>query len=262
VSTASRASLEQGTAIAIRGLSVAYGGSLALDGIELDIQRRAISGLIGPNGAGKTTLLRAIVGMLKPRAGQVRVLGQPIDAVRQRVAYVPQREQVDWQFPVSVLDVVLMGRYGRLGLGRRPTARDRLLALEALEALEMSAYASRQISELSGGQQQRVFLARALVQEAEVLLLDEPFNGIDSTTQLLIFDLLEQLRDAGATVLLSTHDLHAVEQRCDGMIALNRRVIACGPTPKVFVPEVLQATYGSRATTLHMGESAVLIYDR
>jgi len=248
-------------AIEVRGVSVAYGSQLALEGVSVGVPRQAITGLIGPNGAGKTTLLRAIVGMLPLRTGTVRVLGQPINTLRQRVAYVPQREQVDWHFPISVLEVVLMGRYGRLGLGRRPRARDKLLALEALAQLEIDTYAGRQISELSGGQQQRVFLARALVQEAEVLLLDEPFNGIDTTTQELIFDLLEHLREQGSSVLLSTHDLHAVEQRCDGMIALNRRVVACGPVPKVFVPDVLQATYGSRATTLSLGERSLVIYD-
>lgn len=233
-------------AIVIDGLSVAYGAQVVLEQITLALPRATIIGLIGPNGAGKTTLLKTLVGAQRPLTGTVRVLGQPVAAVRQRIAYVPQRSAVDWSFPLSVLDVVVMGRYGQLGVWRRPGKHDRAIALQALEQVGLLQRRHCLIGELSGGQQQRVFLARALAQQADLLLLDEPFNGIDTTTQALIFDLLCQQRQQGKTILLSTHDLHSVERNCDLLVALNRRLIAYGPVAAVFTAPVLRSTFGAQ----------------
>ena len=246
------------TALDLNDVTVAYGTHAILDRITLSLPSAQIIGLIGPNGAGKTTLLKAIVGANRVVSGRIRVLGQPIAAVRQRVAYVPQRSDVDWSFPLSVLDVVLMGRYGRLGLWRRPGKADRAIALHALEQVRLHKRQHCQIGELSGGQQQRVFLARALVQEADLLLLDEPFNGIDTTTQGVIFDLLCQQRSQGRTVLLSTHDLHSVEQNCDQLVALNRRIIAHGSVAAVFNAPILQATFGSQVAIVGDQQTVVL----
>jgi manganese/zinc/iron transport system ATP- binding protein len=245
-------------AIELSEVTVAYGANTILDHLTLTLPAGQIIGLIGPNGAGKTTLLKALVGANPLVSGRIRVLGEPIAAVRQRVAYVPQRSAVDWSFPLSVLDVVLMGRYGRLGLWRRPGKRDRDLALHALEQVRLDKRRHCQIGELSGGQQQRVFLARALVQQADLLLLDEPFNGIDTTTQSVIFDLLCEQRNMGRTVLLSTHDLHSVEQNCDQLVALNRRIVAFGPVDAVFTAPVLHSTFGSQVTMVG-GEQTIVI---
>jgi manganese/zinc/iron transport system ATP- binding protein len=239
-------------------VTVAYGTSVVLDNISLKLPQAQIIGLIGPNGAGKTTLLKAIVGAQRTMRGRVSVLGQPVNVVRQRVAYVPQRGDVDWSFPLSVLDVVLMGRYGQLGIWRRPSKQDRELALHALEQVRLVKRRACQIGELSGGQQQRVFLARAMVQQADLLLLDEPFNGIDTTTQTVIFDLLCQQRQQGRTVLLSTHDLHSVEQNCDQLVALNRRVIAFGTVEQVFTAPVLQSTFGANLAVVGENQTMVI----
>jgi len=244
-------------AIQLENITVAYGSTVVLDALNLAIHSGQMIGLIGPNGAGKTTLLRTIVGALKPSRGSVQVLGQPLKQVRNRVAYVPQRRDVDWSFPVSVFDVVLMGRYGHLGVWRRPGKRDREMALHALEQVGLAARRHCQIGELSGGQQQRVFVARALAQEADLLLLDEPFNGIDTTTQGVIFDLLYAQRQQGRTVLLSTHDLHSVEQNCDQLVALNRTIVAAGPVDAVFTPPVLRATFGGHIAIV--GEHSVAV---
>jgi manganese/zinc/iron transport system ATP- binding protein len=247
-------------AIELQDATVAYGANIVLDHLTLSVPGAQIIGLIGPNGAGKTTLLKAIVGANRLLSGTIRVLGQPVGSVRQRVAYVPQRRDVDWSFPLSVLDVVLMGRFGRLGIWRRPGKQDREIALHALEQVRLSKRRDCQIGELSGGQQQRVFLARALAQQAELLLLDEPFNGIDTSTQTVIFELLCQQRNQGHTVLLSTHDLHSVEQNCDQLVALNRRIVASGPVEQVFTAPVLRSTFGSQLAVV--GDTHTLIVDK
>ncbi|HEX6291928.1 MAG TPA: metal ABC transporter ATP-binding protein [Herpetosiphonaceae bacterium] len=247
-------------AIELEDATVAYGAHVVLDHITLKVPAAQIIGLIGPNGAGKTTLLKAIVGATRLLSGRVRVLGQPIESVRQRVAYVPQRRDVDWSFPLSVLDVVLMGRYGRLGIWKRPRRHDREIALHALEQVRLGGRRDCQIGELSGGQQQRVFLARALAQEADLLLLDEPFNGIDTTTQSVIFDLLCEQRNQGHTVLLSTHDLHSVEQNCDQLVALNRGIVAFGPVDQVFTAPILRSTFGSQVAVV--GDEQAVIVNR
>ncbi len=203
--------------------------------------------IVGPNGAGKTTLIKAILGLVKPAAGQALVHGRPYAEQRQLVAYVPQRGSVDWDFPTSVLDVVLMGRYGRLGWVRRPGSADRAAAREALDQVGMSELAGRQISQLSGGQQQRVFLARALVQDAEVYFMDEPFQGVDATTEQAIVELLRALRENGKTVVVVHHDLQTVPEYFDQVTLLNVRRIASGPVADCFTEENLRRTYGGRA---------------
>jgi manganese/zinc/iron transport system ATP- binding protein len=244
--------------IEVRHLTVAYHGAVALDDVSVSFPARAVTAIIGPNGAGKTTLLHTIMGLQPHQAGTIALFGQPVRRARRRVAYVPQREAVDWQFPVTVRDVALMGRYAASPPGRRPTAADRALAADALAQVGMTDYADRQIGTLSGGQQQRVFLARALAQRAEVLLLDEPFAGIDAASQETIYQLLATLKDAGQTVLLSTHDLISVRAHCDYLLCLNRRVVAFGPARATFRLDVLERAYGGRLFHLHEGEGVLL----
>lgn len=237
-------------ALTVTDLTVAYHEKPVLWDIDLDVPQGVLMAIVGPNGAGKTTLLKAIMGMIKPAAGQVRVLGKSYDDQRKRVGYVPQRGTVDWDFPTSVLDVVMMGRYGDLGWFRRPGKRERDLALQALEKVGMSAFAARQISQLSGGQQQRVFLARALVQEAEIYFMDEPFQGVDATTERAIIAILQELRAAGKTVIAVHHDLQTVPEYFDWVLLLNVRKIASGPVGHIFTPENLRQTYGGRVAFL------------
>ena len=234
-------------AVEVTDLTVAYGEKPVLWDVDLDVPRGVLMAIVGPNGAGKTTLMRAILGMVKPAAGQALVYGRPYAEQRRLVAYVPQRGTVDWDFPTSVLDVVLMGRYGRLGWVRRPGAADRAAAREALEQVGMTELAGRQISQLSGGQQQRVFLARALVQGAEVYFMDEPFQGVDATTEKAIVELLRTLRAGGKTVVAVHHDLQTVPEYFDQVTLLNVRRIASGPVEECFTEENLRRTYGGRA---------------
>jgi manganese/zinc/iron transport system ATP- binding protein len=234
-------------AVEVTDLTVAYGEKPVLWDVDLEVPTGVLMAIVGPNGAGKTTLIRAILGMVKPAAGRAVVFGRPYDEQRRRVGYVPQRGSVDWDFPTSVLDVVLMGRYGRLGWVRRPGAADRAAAHEALEQVGMNDLAGRQISQLSGGQQQRVFLARALVQQADVYFMDEPFQGVDATTELAIVELLRQLRSSGKTVIAVHHDLQTVAEYFDQVTLLNVRRIASGPVGDAFTEENLRLTYGGRA---------------
>lgn len=237
-------------AIQTQGLTVAYRKEPVLQAVDLDLPAGALVGLVGPNGAGKSTLLKALLGLVAPSAGWVSILGRSGAAARRLVGYVPQRESVDWDFPVDVLDVVLMGRYGRIGVLRRPSRQDRERAFQALEQVGMASFARRQISQLSGGQQQRVFLARALAQDAEVYLMDEPLAGVDAATETAIIALLQELRASGKTVLVVHHDLQAVQTFFDWLVLLNGRVVASGPTAQVFTPENLQAAYGGRLAFL------------
>ena len=234
-------------AIQVEDLTVAYGEKPVLWDVDLDVGKGVLMAIVGPNGAGKTTLIRAILGLVKPAAGQALVHGRPYGEQRNLVAYVPQRGSVDWDFPTSVLDVVLMGRYGRIGWVRRPGKADRAVAREALEQVGMSDLAGRQISQLSGGQQQRVFLARALVQHAEVYFMDEPFQGVDATTEKAIVELLRALREQGKTVVAVHHDLQTVPEYFDEVTLLNVRRIASGAVGEVFTEENLRRTYGGRA---------------
>lgn len=233
-------------AIAVRDLTVAYRDKPVLWDIDLTVPPGRLLAIVGPNGAGKTTFIKAMLGLVPKAAGLVHILGKPYHEQRTAVAYVPQRGSVDWDFPTSVLDVVMMGLYGRLGWFRRPGRRERAEALEALEKVGMEAFADRQISQLSGGQQQRTFLARALVQDAQVYFMDEPFQGVDATTERAIIALLRTLRAAGKTVVVVHHDLQTVPEYFDEVMLLNVRRIASGPVEEVFNEENLRRTYGGR----------------
>ena len=237
-------------AIEVTDLTVAYGEKPVLWDVDLTVPSGILMAIVGPNGAGKTTLIKAILGLLPRAAGQVLIYGQPYGEQRRLVGYVPQRGSVDWDFPTSVLDVVTMGRYGALGWFKRPRARDRQLALDALDKVGMADYADRQISQLSGGQQQRTFLARALVQDAQVYFMDEPFQGVDATTERAIVTLLKELRAAGRTVAVVHHDLQTVPEYFDWVTLLNVRRIASGPVDEVFTEENLRRTYGGRVAFL------------
>jgi manganese/zinc/iron transport system ATP- binding protein len=234
-------------AVEVTDLTVAYGEKPVLWDVDLEVPQATLMAVVGPNGAGKTTLIRSILGMVEPAAGQALVFGKAYEEQRRRVAYVPQRGTVDWDFPTSVLDVVLMGTYGRLGWVRRPGSAEKADAREALEQVGMAEYAGRQISQLSGGQQQRVFLARALVQHADVYFMDEPFQGVDATTERAIVELLRALRSGGKTVVAVHHDLQTVPEYFDQVTLLNVRRIASGPVEDAFTEENLRRTYGGRA---------------
>jgi manganese/zinc/iron transport system ATP- binding protein len=233
-------------AIEVSDLTVAYGERPVLWDVDLTVPPSTLMAIVGPNGAGKTTLIKAILGLLPIAAGQVLIYGLPYEEQRRLVGYVPQRGSVDWDFPTSVLDVVTMGRYGALGWFRRPGRTERAQALDALAQVGMADYANRQISQLSGGQQQRTFLARALVQDAQVYFMDEPFQGVDATTERAIVDLLKALRGAGKTVVVVHHDLQTVPEYFDWVTLLNVRRVASGPVNEVFTEENLRQTYGGR----------------
>ena len=234
-------------AVEVADLTVAYRERPVLWDVDMTVPPGVLMAIVGPNGAGKTTLIRAVLGLVRPAAGTVRVFGRPYSEQRRLLAYVPQRGTVDWDFPTSVLDVVTMGRYGMLGWLRRPGRVEREAALAALDQVGMREYADRQISQLSGGQQQRVFLARALVQDAQVYLMDEPFQGVDATTEVAIVRLLQRLREDGRTVVAVHHDLQTVPEYFDSVTLLNVRLVATGPVAEVFTDENLRATYGARS---------------
>lgn len=242
--------------IRVRNLTIAYDGRPVLRSVSFDVESGRLIGIVGPNGAGKSTLLRAVLGLIPLDAGTVEVFGEPIRRCRQRIAYVPQTEAVDWDFPVTVYDVVLMGRYGRMGWFGRPGRGDREAALDALELVGMSEFRDRHIRRLSGGQQQRVFLARALCQRADILLLDEPFAGVDAATERAIFDLIDRLTEQGRTLLVVNHDLSVLD-RFDGVMLLNRRVVAYGPTKQAVTEENLRRTYGGRLSLLEQADAAL-----
>jgi manganese/zinc/iron transport system ATP- binding protein len=230
----------------VEDLTVSYREKPVLWDIDLDIPPGVMAAIVGPNGAGKSTLIKAILGLVTPVAGHVRLFGLPVDKARGRVAYVPQRQSVDWDFPATVLDVVMMGLYGRLGWLRRPGRKERAEALSALEQVGMQDYSARPISQLSGGQQQRVFIARALVQQAELLFLDEPMAGVDAVTEAAIVNLLKTQRDAGRTVIVVHHDLQTVARYFDWLVMLNQRIIAQGPVSEVYTEEHLRRAYGGQ----------------
>ena len=236
-------------AIEVHDLTVAYRESPVLWDIDLTVPPGVLMAVVGPNGAGKTTLIKAILGLLRPVSGEVLVNGEPYSPKTQAVAYVPQRGTVDWDFPTTALDVVTMGTYGKLGWFRRPGWTERAAAADALARVGMADFARRQISQLSGGQQQRVFLARALVQDAPVYLMDEPFQGVDAVTEKAIVEILRELRTRGRTVLVVHHDLQTVPQYFDWVTLLNVRIIASGPVGDVFTPENLRRTYGAAVRT-------------
>lgn len=241
----------------IHDLTVAYQKKPVLWGIDLVVPRGNLVGIVGPNGAGKSTLIKAALGLLPISSGWVKFFGVPAKKNLRSVGYVPQRESVDWDFPVTVMDVVLMGRYGHMGLGRRPSAKDREIARECLDKVKMLPFANRQIANLSGGQQQRVFLARALAQESDLYFMDEPFAGVDAATEAAIISLLHELKDRGKTLMVVHHDLPTARNYFDMLLLLNMRVVAFGPTEQVFTYELLQETYGGRLTILSEVADAV-----
>ncbi len=231
-------------------VTVAYGRRPVLWNIDLTVPGACLFGIVGPNGAGKSTLLKAALGLVPLAGGEVRILGTPLEQVRGRVGYVPQRESVDWDFPVSVTDVVLMGTYARLGWLRRPGPRERSLAAECLDRVGLADVADRQIGRLSGGQQQRVFLARALAQQADVYFLDEPMAGVDARSQERIFRVLSGLRAEGRLVVIVHHDLRSAAEWFDAVALIDMRLVATGPVAEVLTPENLRRTYAGRLDVL------------
>ena len=234
----------------IHDLTVTYSKKPVLWGVDLTLPKGALVGVIGPNGAGKSTLIKAIMEIVPLSSGWVELLGKPIAEIRNRVSYVPQKESVDWDFPASVRDVVVMGRYAELGLFKRPRKADYEAADYALEQVNMLQFADRQISQLSGGQQQRVFLARALAQNAEIYFMDEPFAGVDAATEKAIINILKTMSDEGKTVIVVHHDLQTVSQYFDWLVQLNTRLVASGPVEDTFTKELLQETYGGKLSIL------------
>jgi manganese/zinc/iron transport system ATP- binding protein len=242
-------------AIEVEDLTVAYKEKPVLWDIDLTVPEGVLMAIVGPNGAGKTTLIKAILNLVNTAAGQVKIYGKSSSNQRRLVGYVPQRGSVDWDFPTSVKDVVMMGRYGALGWIKRPGKKEQDLAIQALDKVGMGQFADRQISQLSGGQQQRVFLARALVQDAQIYLMDEPFQGVDATTERAIVSLLQELRASGKTVVVVHHDLQTVPEYFDWTTLLNVRLIASGPVKEVFTEDNLRLTYGGRVSFLKQNNS-------
>lgn len=241
---------EPNLALHVEDLTVSYHGKPVLWDIDFNVPPGVMAAIIGPNGAGKSTLIKSVLGLVPSVAGHITLHGLSYRRARRRVGYVPQRSSVDWDFPTTALDVVIMGLYGRLGWLKRPGRRERSEAMQALEMVGMQDFASRQISQLSGGQQQRVFLARALVQKADVYFLDEPMAGVDATTERAIVDILRRLRDEGKTVIVVHHDLQTVRSYFDWLVILNVRVIAQGPVEKIYTAEHLRRAYGGQIALL------------
>lgn len=231
-------------ALQVHQLTVNYDKTPILWDISLEVPYGKIVGIIGPNGAGKSTFIKTALGLVQPISGKIEFFGAPLSEARRRIAYVPQRESVDWDFPVTVRDLVMMGRYGTLGLCKWPRKADVAAVNHYLELMGMTVYADRQISQLSGGQQQRAFIARALVQEADIYFMDEPFAGIDIATEAVIMNTLHQLKVKGKTVFIVHHDLNTVESYFDWIIMLNMRLVACGSVVEVFNSDTLNMAYG------------------
>ncbi len=241
-------------------VSMRYNGVVALEDVSFTVEMGERVAVVGPNGAGKSTLLKIIAGVLTPTAGSVRISGHGPHG-HLCIAYIPQRNQVDWNFPLTVADVVMMGRVGKMGLLRHPNARDWAVVRHALEQVGIAELADRPIRNLSGGQQQRMFIARALAQEAELLLMDEPFTGLDLPAQEGILEILEGLRRQGVTVLVATHDLEQAATRFDRVLLLNRRLIAFGAPEEVFTPEALRAAYGGHLRLVSIGGELIAVGD-
>lgn len=238
-------------AVLVDGLTVAYEKIVALEDVSFKIFRGSITAVVGPNGSGKSTLFKALVGLVKPRRGVIKILGLDVSDARGKIAYVPQREEVYWDYPLTVWDVVAMGRIRDVGY-LRSVKKDDERVLAALEKTGLSGLMRRKISELSGGQQQRVFIARAIAQEAEIYLLDEPLTGIDAESEDRLFDILSELRRMGKTVIMTTHDLSSTFEFFDNILLLRNRVIAFGSPEKVLTAENLAAAYGSERVAMHL----------
>jgi manganese/zinc/iron transport system ATP- binding protein len=246
---------QQPIALSVDDFTVAYNSKPAIWDVDLDVPEGVLMAVVGPNGAGKSTLIKAVLNLIPRAAGTALFYGRPYKQARSLVGYVPQRGSVDWDFPTSVIDVVTMGLYGKLGWLRRPGKQERKLAMHALDQVEMADFAQRQISQLSGGQQQRTFLARALVQDASLYFMDEPFAAVDAVTERAIVNILRELRERGKTVIVVHHDLQTVTEYFDWVTLLNIEVIASGPTDETFTQENLQKAYGGRVAYLEGGES-------
>lgn len=229
--------------VSVQQLHVSYYGKEAISDINFSFDEGKLVGIIGPNGAGKSTLMKAILGLIPNDRGEVKIFGQGVKDVRKRIAYVPQRSNIDWDFPITVLDTVLIGTYPNVGIFRRPKKADRAWAYECLQKVGMEKFSKRQIGELSGGQQQRVFLARALAQKADLFFLDEPFVGIDVASEEVIIRILKELRDEGKTVFVVHHDLTKVEDYFNDLILVNKKLIDYGPVKQVIKPEVMKRAY-------------------
>jgi manganese/zinc/iron transport system ATP- binding protein len=241
----------------IHDMTVAYDRKPVLWDVDLALPNNQLIGIMGPNGAGKSTLIKAVLGLVPRASGRIDVFGEPYEKKRSLVGYVPQRESVDWDFPVSALDVVIMGRYGHIGWFKRTKKVDIAFARECLAKVGMEAYANRQISQLSGGQQQRVFLARALSQDATLYFMDEPFAGVDAATERAILETLHELKQAGKTVVVVHHTLQTVKEYFDWVVFLNLRVVACGPVSEAFTEDNLTKTYGGRLSILEQAGEAL-----
>ncbi|MEL6168024.1 MAG: metal ABC transporter ATP-binding protein [Pseudomonadota bacterium] len=240
-------------ALSVAGLTVSYGEKPAIFSVDAAFEAGAMTAIVGPNGAGKSTLLKAALGLVPRVSGDVTAFGRPVDAARDRIAFVPQRASVDWDFPATVFDVVAMGLYRRTGLVGRLTGALKASVRDALDRVGMAEFASRQIGQLSGGQQQRVFLARALAQNADLYLLDEPFAGVDAATERAIIDVLAALKAEGRSIVAVHHDLGTVASYFDHVLLINVRKIAEGPVTTAFTPDALQAAYGGRLTAETLG---------
>lgn len=241
----------------VHDMTVAYNRRPVLWNVDLTIRKPGLTAIVGPNGAGKSTLIRSVMGLVPMVSGTVTVWGGSVKQQRKRIGYVPQRGSVDWDFPISVFETVLMGTFGSLGWIRRPGKNQKQLASQCLERVGMQDFAGRQIGQLSGGQQQRVFLARALAQEAELYFMDEPMAGVDAATERIVFDLLKSLSEEGRTIVVVHHDLRTVSEYFDDVVLLNVRIVASGPVSSTFTSANLQATYGGRLTILDTMAEAV-----
>jgi len=243
--------------IKVKNLTIAYKKRPAIKGINLNIEEGNIIGIIGPNGAGKSTLLKGILGLLPIETGEVKIFDKPVKESLQRLAYIPQKEQFDWDFPINVSEVVMMGRYPHLSLFGKPKKEDHEIVKEVLKKVEMTEHGNTQIRNLSGGQQQRIFIARALAQESDVYFLDEPFVGVDAKTEKAIFELIRELKEKNKTILIVHHDLSKVSEYFDKVIMINQTLIAFGDTEKVFTAEIINKTYGGRLTILQKAEQLI-----
>lgn len=240
----------KGAGLELHNLTVSYDGKPALWNADVSIPEKKLIGILGPNGSGKSSMLKAIMGLVEPSSGYVKIFDQPLEKVRNRIAYVPQRGSVDWDFPINVYETVLMGRYQAGNLFKRLTQKDKNIARESIAKVQLEPFTKRQISQLSGGQQQRVFIARALAQQADMYLLDEPFAGVDAATESAIMNLLREMMNEGKTIIVVHHDLQTVTKYFDWLVLLNTRVIAAGPVAEVFQPSLLQDAYGGRLNIL------------
>ncbi len=237
--------------VEVHDLTVVYDRKPALWDIDFVLPKGKLIGVIGPNGSGKSTLIKSMMGIVPKSSGWVKIFGENIDKVRHKVSYVPQRESVDWDFPTNVEDVVMMGRYGRKNLLKRATKGDHIIVEESLKKVGMWPFKDRQIAQLSGGQQQRVFMARALAEQAELYLMDEPFAGVDAATENSIFKVFQEIRDSGKTMMVVHHDLQSAAKYFDWIVLLNTRLVAYGPIQDVFTKEYMEEAYGGQLSVLH-----------